>query len=121
MYADKHDRGDQGRARRDEPPARDAARLQRGARHHAAVDHEGRLRHRRVPGARAPHVPTLAPPRQRKVEGMIARGAREARDHARGGDVHGRRGAAVRVRGEAARRDQGAAPRAASRSRSDAG
>ena len=36
---------------------------------------------------------------------------REARDRARGGDVRGRRGAALRVRGQAARRDQGAAPR----------
>ena len=41
--------GDQVRARRDRPPPRDAARLQRGARDHAGVDHEGRLRHRRVP------------------------------------------------------------------------
>ena len=56
MYADKHDRGDQGRARRDEPPARDAARLQRGARDHAGVDRQGRLRHRRVPLARVADV-----------------------------------------------------------------
>ena len=46
------DRGDPGRARRDEPPPRDAARLQRGARDHAGVDRQGRLRHRRVPRAR---------------------------------------------------------------------
>ena len=52
MYADKHDRGDQGRARGDEPAARQAARLQRGARDHAGVDRQGRLRHRRVPVAR---------------------------------------------------------------------
>ena len=63
MYADKHDRGDQGRARGDEPPPRDPARLQRGARHQAALDHEGRLRHRRVPGARAAARPALAPAR----------------------------------------------------------
>ena len=35
LYADKHDRGDRGRARRDEPPAREAAGVQRGARDHA--------------------------------------------------------------------------------------
>ena len=40
------------------------------------------------------------------------RRAREARDHARGGDVHRGRGAPVRVRGEAPRRDQGAPARA---------
>ena len=57
------DRGDQGRARRDEPPARDPARLQRGARHEADLDHEGRLGHRRVPRARAAARPELAPPR----------------------------------------------------------
>ena len=52
------DRGDQGRDGRDEPPARDPAPLQRGARDHARVDRQGRLRHRRVPRARvAPHVP----------------------------------------------------------------
>ncbi len=50
-------------------------------------------------------------PRQ-EGRGDGPRRAREARDHARGGDVHGRRGAAVRVRREAPRRDQGASPRA---------
>ena len=70
LYADKHDRGDQGRARRDEPPPREAARLQRGARDHAGVDPEGRLRHRRVPDAR---VAARAARRRRgkaEVEGM---------------------------------------------------
>ena len=43
----------------------------------------------------------------REGRGHVARGSREARDHARGGDVRRRRGAAVRVRSEAARRDQG--------------
>ena len=62
----------------------------------------------------SPNVPVAAPPRHgRKVEGMSAGGAREARHHARGGDVRGRRGAPLRVRGEAARRDQGPAARAA--------
>ena len=46
------DRGDQGRARGDRPSPRGPARLQRGARDHAGVDHQGRLRHRRVPGPR---------------------------------------------------------------------
>ena len=107
------DGGDQGRARGDQPPAQDSARLQRGARHEAAVDHEGCLRHRRVPGARAAACAELAPPARRQGRGHEPRGAREAGDHPRGGDVPGRRGAEVRVRGQAARRDQGAAPRAA--------
>ncbi len=38
LYADKLHRGDPGRARRDQPPPREAARLQRGARDHARVD-----------------------------------------------------------------------------------
>ena len=66
------DRGDQGRARRDEPPPRRPARVQRGARDHAGVDRQGRLRHRRVPLAR---VADGAPPRRRgdrEVEGMPA-------------------------------------------------
>ncbi len=46
------DGGDPGRARGDEPAPRRPARLQRGARHHAGVDPQGRLRHRRVPLAR---------------------------------------------------------------------
>ena len=70
----------------------------------------------------APHVPKLAPRRGEAGRGHDARGAREARDHARGGDVHRRRGAPVRVRREAARRDQGAAPRAdGARARGDRG
>ena len=73
--------------------------------------HEGRVRHRRVPLARgAARAAPLAP----RPAGRGARPcrAREARDHARGGDVRGRRGAPLRVRGEAARRDQGSPPRA---------
>ena len=46
------DRGDQGRPRRDRPPPRDPARLQRGARDHAGERRQGRQRHRRVPLAR---------------------------------------------------------------------
>src|SRR5204863_757746 len=47
-------------------------------------------------------------------------GDREARRHARRGDVRGGRGAAVRVRGETAGRDQGPAARAPGR-RGDGG
>ena len=59
----------------------------------------------------APHVPKRS---RRRPEGRGdgSRRAREARGHARGGDVHRRRGAPVRVRGQAARRDQGSPPRA---------
>ena len=59
----------------------------------------------------APHVPR----RQRagrEVEGMDRGRARAPDRDARGRDVRGGRGAPLRVRREAARRDQGAAPRA---------
>ncbi len=60
-----------------------------------------------------PNVPGTAPPRcEGRRRGALARGAREARRHARGGDVRRRRGAALRVRREAPGRDQGAAARA---------
>ena len=107
------DRGDQGRARRDQPAADEAARVQRRARDHAGEHHQGRLRHRRVPLAREPDRPRQAPARRRpRGRGHVARGAGQARDHARGGDVRRGRGAALRVRGEAARRDQEPAARA---------
>ena len=57
MYADKHTEAIKLRARRDRPAARQAARLQRGARDHARVDRQGRLRHRRVPLARVADCP----------------------------------------------------------------
>ncbi len=57
------DRGDEGRDGGDEPPARDSAPLQRGARDHARVDRQGRLRHRRVPRARVAARPGQAPAR----------------------------------------------------------
>ena len=105
------DRGDPLRDRRDKPAAGDPGRLQRGARHHADVDPQGCVGHRRVPLARFPASRARpAPPRQRGRDDGPGRD-REARDRARGGDVRGRRGAALRVRGQAARRDQGAAPR----------
>ena len=109
------DRGDQGRARRDEPPPRRPARLQRGARDHAGVDPEGRLRHRRVPVARGAARSRPAAPRRAQGRGHEHRGDREARRHARGGDVRRGRGAALRVRGQAARRDQGPAARTTGR------
>ena len=46
------DRGDARGDRRDRPPARDPARLQRGARDHGGDDRQGHLRHRRVPAGR---------------------------------------------------------------------
>ena len=59
-----------------------------------------------------PHVPGQAPPGPAPGRGHDERGAREARRHARGGDVRGRRGAPLRVRRQAPRRDQGPPPRA---------
>ena len=56
--------------------------------------------------------PGQAPPRPAPGRGHVERGAREARRHARGGDVRGRRGASLRVRRQAPRRDQGPPPRA---------
>ncbi len=107
------DRGDQGRDGRDRAAPLDPARLQRGARHDPDLDREGRLRHRRVPPAREPERARQAPARRREARGSLEpRGAGEAPDHARGGDVRRRRGAPLRVRREAARRDQGPAPRA---------
>ena len=44
MYADKRDEGDARRDRRDRPPPRDPARLQRGARDHRRDDRQGRSR-----------------------------------------------------------------------------
>ena len=59
-----------------------------------------------------PHVPGEAPPGPAPGRGHDERGAREARRHARGGDVRGGRGAPLRVRRQAPRRDQGPPPRA---------
>ena len=73
------DRGDQVRARRDQPPPRGPARLQRGARDHAGVDRQGRLRHRRVPVARVAERARPAPARPAEGRGPVARRAREAR------------------------------------------
>ena len=53
MYADKMTEAIKGALDETNRRRERAARLQRGARHHADLDHEGRLRHRRVPDARA--------------------------------------------------------------------
>ena len=111
MYADKQTEAikeaiDETTRRRDDP-----ARVQRGARDHADLDLEGRLRHRRVPPARGAARARPPPARLEEGRGDDARRAREARRHARGGDVRRRGGAAVRVRREAARRDQGSTSR----------
>ena len=52
MYADKMTEAIKGAIDETTAPARDPAPLQRGARDHAGVDRQGRLRHRRVPLAR---------------------------------------------------------------------
>ena len=59
-----------------------------------------------------PHVPGRRRRGAAKVEGMDRRRAGTARDHPGRGDVRRGGGAALRVRGQAARRDQGTAPRA---------
>ena len=60
----------------------------------------------------APHVPGRAPAWSAPGRGHVERGAAEARRHARGGDVRGGGGAPLRVRRQAAGRDQGAPARA---------
>ena len=122
MYADKLTEAikgalDETNRRRDDP-----ARIQRGARHEADLDHEGRLGHRRAARARAAARPELAPQARRQGRGDDARGAREDGRRPRARDVHGRGGAPLRVRRQAARRDQGAAPGAdGARARGDRG
>ena len=115
MYADKQTEAINFAVSRDRPPPREADRLQRGARDHAHLDLEGRLGHRRVPLPRGAARPRSHSPRQ-EGRGHGPQRAREARRDARGGDVHRRRGAEVRVRRQAARRDQGPPP-GATRSR----
>ena len=57
----------------------------------------------------SPNVPVAAAARRAQGGGDGAGGDRAAGGDARGGDVRRRRGAALRVRGEAPRRDQGSA------------
>jgi excinuclease ABC subunit B len=107
------DRGDQGRARRDDPAPSEAARLQRGARDHAGVDRQGRVRHRGAARARVAARPVVVAPAGRaQGRGPRPRRARAARRRPGARDVRRRGGAAIRVRGQAPRRDQGAAARA---------
>ena len=111
MYADKETAAMRQRDRGDQPPARHPGRLQRGARHHAGDDPEGHLRHHRLPddGVEGPGRPRAPQARDR---GHVGRGDPQDDRGARGGDAGGGRRPALRVRGQAARRDQGAAPRA---------
>ena len=87
--------------------------LQHRARHHAGVDRQGRLGHRRVPDGRFEGA-QVTPVAQAGRHDDGAGGDREDDRRARGGDAGGRRGAPLRVRGEAARRDPG--PQAPARS-----
>ncbi len=121
LYADKLTAAIKGAMDETTRSRRDPARLQRGARHHARVDPEGRLRHRRAARARGAERSLTSAPRHAEGRGHERRGDREARRDARGGDVRGGRGASLRVRGEAARRDQGPPPGAPSRRRVVAG
>ena len=73
LYADKMTEAIEGAIERDEPAAREAARVQRGARDHAGVDRQGRLRHRRVPDPRLADVPSRRRRGKREVEGMSRR------------------------------------------------
>ena len=74
--------GDRGHARgdrRDRPPARDPARLQRGARDHGGHDRQGHQRHRRVPAVggqdarRAAGARSAAGPRRRTCRSARSR------------------------------------------------
>ena len=120
MYADQGHRLDAAGHRRDQPPPRRAARLQRRARDQPADDPQGGRRHPRAAAARrqAP-VPGKDRRRQRgagegpaRPEDAAAAGAGPAHPDARGGDARGRRRPPLRVRRPAPRRDRRAPPRA---------
>ena len=115
MYADKETAAMRAAISETDAPARDPARLQRGARDHRRDDRQGDLRHRRVPagrveGARGALAAAQTAP---AGEGRCPRRDRADARRARGGDARGGRGAALRVRRAAARRDPRAAPRPA--------
>ena len=113
LYADKLTEAIQGALEETNRRRAAAARLQRGARHHAGDDRQGRLRHRRAARARvADRSRAAAGAASRRSRGMTREELEKLVDHARGGDVRRRRGAPLRVRREAPRRDQGAPARA---------
>ena len=85
--------------------------VQRGARHHAGHDPEGHLRHQRFPDDGV-EGPDRARPPQARHRGHVGRGAPAHDRGAGGGDARRRGRSPLRVRGQAARRDQVAAPRA---------
>ena len=94
--------------RGDRSPPRHPAGLQRRARDHAGEHPEGRVGHRRLPGdgVQGARRQGPAPPAR---GGDVGRGAGPHPRRARGGDARRGRRPALRVRREAARRDQGAA------------
>ena len=103
------DRGDAHRDRGDRPPPRDPGGLQRGARHHAGDDPEGHLGHLRLPddGVEGAHRPR---PPQARHRGHDGGGDPPHDRRAGGGDARRGRRSPLRVRRQAARRDQVAAP-----------
>ena len=112
MYADKETHAMQRAIERDEPPPRDPGRLQRGARHHAGDDPEGHLRHLRLPDGGVEGAGRARASENARHGGDVAGGDPQDDGGARGGDARRRGRPALRVRREAARRDQTAAPRA---------
>ena len=112
MYADKETAAMRKRDPGDRPPPRDPGRLQRGARHHAGDDPEGHLRHQRLPDAGVEGAGRPGPA-QARHRGDVGGGAAPHDRRAGGGDARRGRRPALRVRGQAARRDQVAEARAA--------
>ena len=79
LYADKMTEAIKGALDETNRRRADAARVQRGARDHAGVDRQGRLRHRRVPDARVAARPVGRRRRGKaEVEGMKPERDREA-------------------------------------------
>ncbi len=118
MYADRHT--DAMNKAIDETDRRRAIQVayNDGARHHRGDDRQGDLRHHGVPDGRL-EGPDQAAPAQAARDRHGPGGARVDDRGARGGDARGRRGAALRVRGEAPRRDPRAATRIAGSDRAE--
>ena len=111
MYADKMTAAMRGRDRRDRPAPHPPDGLQRGARHHAASASSRASATSSTMLSDAAAVPTKGRRAAKAVAKKMAmprRRPREAARQPRGRDVRGGRPAQVRVRGQAARRDQGA-------------